>query len=211
MAKWYEGAEEAAFKPVAGGYVFQPPSLGWPFARSRCYLVNEAQKAELAACLRAQRRRVFLMLVAYMLIVVGLMVAVGISGSAPRISSAEFIAIVIATPLAGMLIAIVPHIYLVRTMRPLLADLPRTDERITLRDQLQSLAAAISGKLLLLGGIGGGMMVIGNIVSIVDAIAEDRGGSKLYWPIFGLVFGALLSSYFAYLAVLRAKLKRRAN
>ncbi len=211
MAKWYEGAEEAAFKPVAGGYVFQPPSLSWPFASSRGYLVNEAQKAELAACLRGQRRRIFFLLVVYVLIVLGLMVAVGMSGSAPRIPSVEFIAIVTVTALAVVPIVIVPHISLVRTMRPLLADLPRTDERITLGDQLHSLAGAISGKLLALGGIGGGMMTIGNIVSIVDAIAEDRAGSRLYWPIFGLVFGALLTSYFAYLAILKARLKRRAN
>jgi hypothetical protein len=212
MAKWYEGAEEAAFKPVAGGYVFQPPSLFWPFARSRGYVVNEAQKAEFIACLRRQRRQIFLLLVGYVLIVLGLMVAVGISsGRAVRIPSVEFIAIVTVTALAVIPITIMPHIYLVRTLRPLLADLPRTDERITVGDQLQSLAAAISGKLLVLGGIGGGMMIVGNIVSIVDAVAEDRGDSKLYWPIFGLALGALLTSYFVYLAVLKRKLKHNAN
>jgi hypothetical protein len=210
MAKWYDGAEEAAFKPVAGGYVFQPPSLYWPFARSRGYLVNEAQKAELAACLRRQRRRVFLLIVVYVF-GFGLTAAVGISSAGPRISPVGFIAIVLVTLLAVVLIAIVPHIYLMRTLRPLIADLPRTDERITLGDQFHSLAAAISGKLLWLGGIGGGMMIIGNIVSIVDVIAEGRDGSKLLWPIFGLVFGALLASYFAYLALLKAKLKRSAS
>jgi len=55
------------------------------------------------------------------------------------------------------------------------------------------------------------MMIIGNIISIVDAVAEGRGGSRLYWSIFGLLFGVLLTSYFAYLAMLKAKLKRRAN
>jgi hypothetical protein len=211
MAKWYEGAEEAAFKPVADGYVFQPPSLFWPFKPSPGYLVNEVQKAELAACLRRQRRRVFFLLVVYVLIVLGLMVAVGMSDALLRISSWVFVAIVIVTALAVIPIVIVPHIYLVHTMRPLLADLPRTDERITLGDQLHSLATAISGKLLALGGIGGGMMIIGNVVSLVDAIAEDRGGSRLYGPILGLVFGALLTSYFAYLALLKRRLKRKAN
>jgi hypothetical protein len=211
MAKWYEGAEEAAFKPVAGGYIFQPPSLYWPFGRPRGYLINEAQKAELAACLRRQRRQIFFLVVVYFLIVTVLMVAVGLSVGARRISPVGFIAIVMVTALPVVPLVIVPHIYLMRTLRPLIADLPRTDERITVGDQFHSLAAAISGKLLLLGGIGGGMMVIGNIVSIIDAIAEDRGGSKLLWPIFGLVFGALLASYFAYLALLKAKLKRRAS
>jgi hypothetical protein len=211
MARWYDGAEEAAFKPVAGGYVFQPPSLFWPFTRSRGYLVNEAQKAEFAACLRRQRRRVFLLIVVYVLIVLGLMGAVGGSDSALRMSSAEFIAIVTVTALAVVPIAILPHIYLMRTLRPLLAGLPHTDERITFGDQLNSLAAAMSGKLLLIGGIASGMMIFGNLISIIEAIVEDRGGSKLYWPIFGLVFGVLLSSYFAYLAILKRKMKRKAS
>jgi hypothetical protein len=211
MAKWYEGAEEAAFKPVAFGYIFQPPGLFWPFTRQPAYLVNEAQKAELIACLRRQRRRVFLLVVVYALIVMGLGMAAGMALSrGARIPATELIAILIVTALAVIPIVIVPHIYLVRTMRPLLAELPRTEERITLRDQLQSLAGAISGKLLLLGAIGGSMMVIGNIVSIVDAIAEGRGGG-FYSSIVGLVIGALLTSYFGYLAVLKRKLKRKAN
>ncbi len=211
MARWYEGAEEAAFKPVAGGYVFQPPSLFWPFSRSRGYLVNEAQKAELAACLRRQRRLIFLLIIAYVLIGLGLTTAIGMWGAPGRISPVEFIAIVTVTALAAVPIVIVPHIYLVRSLRPLIAELPRSDERITVGDQFRRLAAAVSVPLLLLGGIGGGLMIIGNIVSIVDVIAEDRGGSKLYWPIFGLLFGVLLTGYFAYLAVLKAKLKRRAD
>src|SRR4249919_3234019 len=85
MAKWYEGAEEAAFKPVADGFVFQPPGLLWPFTRSR----------------------------AYVLIVLGFTLAVGMSGSAQQIPSEEFIAIVIVAALAVVPIVIAPHIYLV--------------------------------------------------------------------------------------------------
>jgi hypothetical protein len=211
MAKWYEGAEEAAFKPVADGFVFQPPGLLWPFTRSRGYLVNAAQKAGLAACLRRQRKRVFFLLVAYVLIVLGFTLAVGMSGSAQQIPSEEFIAIVIVAALAVVPIVIAPHIYLVRTMRPLLAGLPRADERITLADQFQSLATAISGRLLVLGGVGGGIMVLGNLVQLIDAIAEDRDGFKLYGPLFGVLIGALLTSYFVYLAILKRRQKRKTS
>ena len=211
MVKWYEGAEEAAFKPIAGGYVFQPPSLFWPVVRGRAYRVNETQKAELAACLRRQRGLIFLLLVAYVLIGLGLAAAIDAAGGPGRISTAEFIAILAMTMLGAVPIVILPHIYLVRTLRPLLADLPRTEERISLGYQLRSLAAAVSLPLLLLGALGGGLMIIGNVISIVDAVAEGRGGSKLYWPIFGLLFGALLTSYFAYLAMLKRKLKRQAS
>jgi hypothetical protein len=211
MVKWYEGAEEAAFKPIAGGYVFQPPSLFWPVVRGRAYRVNETQKAELAACLRRQRGLIFLLLVAYVLIGLGLAAAIDAAGGPGRISTAEFIAILAMTMLGAVPIVILPHIYLVRTLRPLLADLPRTEERISLGYQLRSLAAAVSLPLLLLGALGGGLMIIGNVISIVDVVAEGRGGSKLYWPIFGLLFGALLTSYFAYLAMLKRKLKRQAS
>jgi hypothetical protein len=211
MAKWYEGAEEAAFKPIPGGYVFQPPSLFWPVVRGRGYRVNETQKADLAACLRRQRGLIFLLLVAYVLTGLGLAAAIDAVGGPGRISTAEFIAILAMTMLGAVPIVILPHIYLVRTLRPLLADLPRTEERISLGYQLRSLAAAVSVPLLLLGGLGGGLMIIGSIISIVDAVAEGRGGSKLYWPIFGLLFGALLTSYFAYLAMLKRKLKRQAS
>jgi hypothetical protein len=211
MAKWYEGAEEAAFKPIPGGYVFQPPSLLWPFVRGSGYRVNETQKADLAACVRRQRGLIFLLLVAYVLIGLGLAAAIDAAGAPGRISTAEFIAILAMTMLGAVPIVILPHIYLVRTLRPLLADLPRTEERISLGYQLRSLAAAVSVPLLLLGGLGGGLMIIGNVISIVDAVAEGRGGAKLYWPIFGLLFGILLTSYFAYLAMLKRKLKRQAS
>ena len=211
MAKWYEGAEEAAFKPVPGGYVFQPPSLAWPLARPPRYLVNEAQKAELVACLRRQRRRTFLVVMVFALAGLGLSVALAMAGPAMRISHVEFVFVLTVTLLAVIPIAILPHIKLMRTIRPLIADLPRTDEQITFGDQLHTLAAAISVPLLVLGGIGGSAMIIVNIMSIIDAIAEGRGGSRPFWPIFGLLVGALLTSYFAYLAVLKRRLKGTAN
>jgi hypothetical protein len=211
MAKWYEGAEEAAFKPIAGGYVFQPPSLSWPFGRPRGYVVNEVQKAELAALLRRQRRLILLLVVAYVLIALGFAVALATLAASQRLSPIGLVAILALTVLAVIPLVIVPHFYLVRAMRPLLADLPRTDERITFNEQLHSLAGAISSTLLWLGGIGGVMMMIGNIVSLADAISEGRAGSRLYGPVLGLLLGAVLTSYFGYLAVLKAKLKRNAN
>jgi hypothetical protein len=211
MAKWYEGAEEAAFKPVAGGYAFQPPSLRWPFVRSPCYLVNEAQKAELIASLRRQRQQTFLVVMVFALAGLGLAVALAMAGSAARISPVEFVIVLALTLLAVIPIAILPQIKLMRAIRPLLADLPRTDEQITLGDQLHTLAAVISVPLLVLGGIGGSTMIIVNILSIIDAIAEGRGGSRLFWPIFGLLVGLLLTSYFAYLAILKHRQKQQPN
>jgi hypothetical protein len=57
MAGLYDGLEEAQFKPIAGGYVFQTNNP-WFFGPPRRYLVNEAQKVEIAACLRKAMRRI---------------------------------------------------------------------------------------------------------------------------------------------------------
>lgn len=87
----------------------------------------------------------------------------------------------------------------------------RTDERITFGEQLQRIAGAISGKVLLVGGIGGAMMIIGNLMTMVDAISEGRAGIAVYGPAVGLIFGVLLTSYFGYLANLRRKLQHSAR
>ncbi len=80
-----------------------------------------------------------------------------------------------------------------------------------IREQLHGVAAAISVKLLLLGGGGGVLIVIGNIVSLSQAISAGRTGSDLLWPVLGLAFGALLTGYFGYLGILKSKLKRNGS
>lgn len=57
MAGLYDGLEEVAFKRVAGGYLFQANNRYF-FGPKQRYLVNEGQKAEIAACLRETLRRI---------------------------------------------------------------------------------------------------------------------------------------------------------
>ena len=57
MAGLYNGAEELAFTPVAGGFVFQTNNP-WLFGPRRRYFVNEAQKAIIAARIRETLRRI---------------------------------------------------------------------------------------------------------------------------------------------------------
>jgi hypothetical protein len=210
MAKWYEGAEEAAFKPVAEGYVFQAPNP-WPFGRTRSYLVNEAQKARLAARLRRMRRQILLLAGLVMLLAVVLSAVVGMTGAGDALSLPAFAAIVAVTILVMLSVPLVPHLLLMRDLPALLAGLQRTDERVTVGEQLQSVATSISVWLLVLGGVGGALMVIGNIVSLADAISHGRSGTDLYGSVLALAFGLLLTGYFSYLGILKAKLKRDAN
>jgi hypothetical protein len=56
MAGLYDGLEEVPFKRIAGGYVFQTNNP-WFIGPKRRYVVNEAQKADIAACMRETFRR----------------------------------------------------------------------------------------------------------------------------------------------------------
>ena len=59
MARWYEAANQASFKPVPEGFIFQAPNP-WVFGWPHYYVVSETQKA---AILRYMGRwRLLLML-----------------------------------------------------------------------------------------------------------------------------------------------------
>jgi hypothetical protein len=107
MAKWYE---ETSFRPTAGGYVFQTPNP-WLLGPSRRYLVNEAQKAEIAACLR-RRQRVFLPMAAILtLIALGILMFARSSADALSLSSGGVVAVLAFTLvfLSGHRAAPLPH------------------------------------------------------------------------------------------------------
>ena len=57
MAGLYEGLEEAPFKPVDGGYVFQANNP-WLIGPRRRYFVDDAQKAAIAGCIRQTLQRI---------------------------------------------------------------------------------------------------------------------------------------------------------
>ena len=66
MAKrwWFsfEGMEQVAFKPSADGFIYRAPNP-WLFGRGRYYLVNQAQKSELARYHRRMLLAMFWMIV----------------------------------------------------------------------------------------------------------------------------------------------------
>lgn len=210
MASWYERTVQASFKPTADGYVYRCPNP-WLFGRWRSYLVNEAQKEIVAAHLRQRQRLILWLMAIYLLTALGLTALLQSSGAAPDTSTAGFMGVIALTMLAMLALALVPHLYLMRKIEPLLAQLPRADERATLHEQLFGVAAVISNLHLALGGLGGFMIAVANIKSIADELSQGRAGSQLYLSAFGLLVGVLLASYFAYLTILKRKLKRKTN
>jgi hypothetical protein len=76
------------------------------------------------------------------------------------------------------------------------------------REQLESSARTSPVVLLVLGGFGGALIFIGNLVKLVgpiDLVGPDR---SLAWTLISLLAGALLTGYFGYLAILRHRLRR---
>jgi hypothetical protein len=214
MPRWYEGANEASFKSVEGGYVFQSPSP-WIFAPPSYYLVNEAKKAEILVPMGRWR----LLLLSLPAIIVSIMlVPILLPETFGQLLLPAFrllgtglfslLLFVVMILLMAPLIA-VPQIYLARSLRPLLADAPRTEQRIKVAEQLPKIAASVSGKVFVVGLVSAlGMIGSGGLL-LLDAFLEGRlAGSSLYTASFLLVAGALLTSYFVYLVRLKAKMKR---
>jgi hypothetical protein len=216
MPRWYERANEASFKPVKGGYVFQAPSP-WIIARPSYYLVNDAKKAEIFT--RLGRWRLLLLLpvpvICFLMLPVillpstfgRLLLPVYLQLGTGLFSSLLFIVLMLLmAPFIAM-----PQIYLARALRPLLADAPLTDERIKLGEQLPKIAGAVSTRLLVVGLISGfGMMLAGGL-PVLDAFLEGHlaGGALFSSSIFEVV-GGLLTFYFIHLLRLKTKARRAA-
>jgi hypothetical protein len=210
MSRWYEGAEEAAFKPVPGGYVAQLPSPKL-FGRPRRYLVNEAQKAEIAAALRRQRRLMLVLMPIPLAIalIAGLVYVMSHAQSGPALSP-----LMIGTGTALLFVFVVFVVFLVnihvmRQLRPLLAMLPRTDQRIRFGEQVERVAGAVSGKVLAVGLISGAVVTVVNLLMIADAVWEGRADIMLQrGNAIAALGGAVLTAYFAWLVILRCRLPR---
>jgi hypothetical protein len=133
------------------------------------------------------------------------------SGTAPDPATGDFFAFVALAMLGMLALALVPHLYLMRKIAPLLAPLQRADEPSTLGEQLFGVAAVISNTHLAAGGLGGFLIAVSNIKTIVEGLLEGNRVSDLYLSALGLLVGVLMASYFAYLAILKRKLKRKVN
>ena len=204
MAKWYESANEASFKPVAGGFVFQSPNP-WLFARPRYYLVNDVQKAAITPYLRRWRLLMMAMAIAMVPLMIVAMIVMQGSLHYPR-----GLSIAVGSALVLIPLLLVPHVYLLGVLRPLLARLPRTAQRFTWRDQFERTAIAAPKKMLVVGGAGGILMILGGLIGLIDSIVDGRAGAQLLGSMPTMVFGALMAAYFFGLVRFKAKLTQSA-
>lgn len=101
------------------------------------------------------------------------------------------------------------HLYGMARLRPLLAGLPRSNERITLSEGIDRFAARISNKLLAVIGTGAIAALIANGINLIGAIHASRpiDVSTLVGP----AGSVLATAYFAYLLAAKLALKRKAT
>jgi hypothetical protein len=214
MTKWYACANEASFKLAPEGHVFQAPSP-WMLARPRYYLVNDAQKAELLAGLGRWRLLLMIALVAEGALALSITLSVilwpGTFGPLllpfHQQLGASLFALLLGTLMILLMVPLfaVPQVYLARALRPILANAPRSEQRITLGEQLPTIATSVSGKVLVIGLIGGLTMMGGSIFQMFDAFLDGHLARRASSNTATIILGGLLSSYFVYLLRLKAK------
>jgi hypothetical protein len=178
MTRWlspFDGMEELAFKPVAEGYIYRAPNP-WLIGRGRHYIVSETQKSEIAIHHRHMMRALF------WAIVVG-------SGSAGSLSSLlvhehgwQVLAISAAV---GIVIGMVGNTWLACKIRPIIATLTPTSERISQYDVLKRQTAVYPFRFT----VGFGVL---SLVMLALAAARGAYGPE-GWDLYA-VLGTVLFS-----------------
>ncbi|MGZ5924476.1 MAG: hypothetical protein ACXWK2_07885 [Rhizomicrobium sp.] len=188
--------------------------LAWP----SYYLVNDAQKAALLAGLGRWRLLLMIATVIELALVLSITLPIILRpGTFARLLlpmhhqlGTGLFAAVLAAMMILPIVSIFagPQIYLARVLRSALADAPRTDERITVAEQLPKIAASVSAKVLVVGLIAGLAMMGGSLVQMSEAFLEGHLARSASPNAAVFIMGGLLISYFVYLLRLKAKSKQ---
>jgi hypothetical protein len=215
--KWYARANESAFRPTAGGYVFQAPNP-WMLARPRYHLVTEAQKAALLDGLSRWRLLLIIALLCNFAIIGALMVLMQVWPAtfarplvplAQSLGPAGFVLLLcVALTLVMVPLLAIPQVYLAGALRPVLADAPLTDERIKMSEQLPKIATSVSRTVLVVGLIGAVVAIAGSLGAMADAYLEGHLVRSAAGMLLVFLGGVVGTAYFAYLLRLKAKQKQ---
>jgi hypothetical protein len=137
--------EEMSFKRVPEGWVYRVPNP-WLLGRSRYYLVSEKQKSEIAG----HHRRMWL----FLLLGIAVIAAVGAPLTLAGFDEQQVVLSLATAALLGLIVGFVANAWLCRTIRPIIADLTPTTQRITQSEVLNTQIAVFSrGYLLFFGSL----------------------------------------------------------
>ena len=141
----FDGMEEMSFKRVPEGWVYRVPNP-WLLGRSRYYLVSEKQKSEIAG----HHRRMWL----FLLLGIAVIAAVGAPLTLAGFDEQQVVVSLATAALLGLIVGFVANAWLCRTIRPIIADLTPTTQRITQSEVLNTQIAVFSrGYLLFFGSL----------------------------------------------------------
>jgi hypothetical protein len=131
-----------------------------------------------------------------------------IGRTGPTRTAAALFAAGVSLGLIGLYIAAI-HIYSMARLNPLLAGLPRTNERIGTREGFDRFAAKVSIKLLAVMGFGAAAMLTGSAINMANFFATHRPLDQLPFLLVTAVASLIVGAQIAYLVVLRVRQRRR--
>lgn len=191
----FDGMEETSFKRVPQGWVFGAPNP-WLFGSRRYYLLNEQQKIEAAI----QLRRMWRLFSVAIFVVVAVVVPVTLPGlyQRPLVTLAAEI-------VAGLAIGLAFNVYLYRTLRPIIAGLEPTTQRITSGEVFSTQAKVFSRRYLMVLGLGSLAMFA---LSASRPLLTSDGWD--FWSVVGaLLFGSCTIYWLALYVVKRKQVVKR--
>lgn len=203
-----DNREAIMFKKVPDGYVFRAPNP-WVLGRASFYLVNEAQKTKLLAIITTRSPAVFWVIFA---LLIGASTAAlayfsGHDNPTPR----DFVIMLALLPIwlyAAALVSVRPT---ARRLQPILAGLPRTDQRITAAEMRQAARKTVAFRDYLMLGISQAIMAIALIMLALQKTDGGRLSMFADGSAFVLVFSAVVLAFsaLAFLAAALDKARRK--
>jgi hypothetical protein len=200
MSDYREPIVSTLFKQVSDGYVFRAPSP-CVVGPARHYLVNAAQKTQIMAMLMPPRpmlRAVGLVVPLTLWPLVFTQVIVPFGFDLAHLTARDIFVMggLFMIPFLAMLQIF--HWWNLRQLRPVLADLPRTTQKISNRNLYPALVEAMPVWNLALLGFGMGMISLG----IASTLASKFGRHHPVWDassLFSVALMVLTGAFAAYL------------
>jgi len=178
----FDGMEKMSFKRVPEGWVYRAPNP-WLLGRSRYYLVSEKQKSEIAG----HHRRMWL----FLLLGIAVIAAVGAPLTLAGFDDQQVVLSLATAALLGLIVGFVANAWLWRTIRPIIADLPPTTQRIAQSEVLNTQIAVFSrGYLLFFGSLSLLLLALIALQPLLTSAGWDArslcgallfGAGTIYW------------------------------
>jgi hypothetical protein len=206
--------EAVLFKRVGDRFVYQAPNP-WIFGPTSRYLVTEAQKAALVAIVVPRRPKLRIAIVsAAILLWTGIVATIMWAFSGHNDPTASDVLVMMSLILVPVYFAWVVALQRnLRRMQPIIANAPRTDERITRPELRKAMIDALSyRKSLLLGATWTFSSLMQVSILLMrngrHPLFSDAGSCMIA---FAAILGAALAIYYLYIAIGKVRQRQPAS